>query len=86
MPEDQLSLAIGKDGRNVRLAANLTGWKIDIKMSDKVVEETEGGEEVVVEDGEPVKEESASAKASADKEKPKKEKKSKKGEEDKKNS
>ena len=31
VPEDQLSLAIGKDGRNVRLAANLTGWKIDIK-------------------------------------------------------
>ena len=29
--EDQLSLAIGKDGRNVRLAAQLTGWKIDIK-------------------------------------------------------
>ncbi len=28
---DQLSLAIGKDGRNVRLASNLTGWKIDIK-------------------------------------------------------
>ncbi len=33
VPEDQLSLAIGKDGRNVRLAANLTGWKIDIKTS-----------------------------------------------------
>ncbi|MDO8486419.1 MAG: transcription termination factor NusA [Candidatus Staskawiczbacteria bacterium] len=32
--EDQLSLAIGKDGRNVRLAANLTGWKIDIKKAD----------------------------------------------------
>jgi len=31
VPEDQLSLAIGKDGRNVRLASNLTGWKIDIK-------------------------------------------------------
>lgn len=30
-PEDQLSLAIGKDGQNVRLAAKLTGWKIDIK-------------------------------------------------------
>lgn len=29
--EEQLSLAIGKEGRNVRLAANLTGWKIDIK-------------------------------------------------------
>jgi transcription termination/antitermination protein NusA len=42
VPEDQLSLAIGKDGRNVRLAANLTGWKIDIKTSDKVVEEGEG--------------------------------------------
>ena len=32
--EDQLSLAIGKEGQNVRLAARLTGWKIDIK--DKV--------------------------------------------------
>ena len=31
VPEDQLSLAIGKEGRNVRLASNLTGWKIDIK-------------------------------------------------------
>ena len=31
VPEDQLSLAIGRDGGNVRLAAKLTGWKIDIK-------------------------------------------------------
>lgn len=31
VPDDQLSLAIGKDGQNVRLAAKLTGWKIDIK-------------------------------------------------------
>jgi N utilization substance protein A len=31
VPEDQLSLAIGKEGQNVRLAAKLTGWKIDIK-------------------------------------------------------
>lgn len=30
VPEDQLSLAIGKDGQNVRLAAKLTGWKIDV--------------------------------------------------------
>ncbi len=36
--EDQLSLAIGKDGRNVRLASNLTGWKIDIKSNGKVAE------------------------------------------------
>ena len=28
--EDQLSLAIGRDGQNVRLAAKLTGWKIDV--------------------------------------------------------
>jgi N utilization substance protein A len=28
---DQLSLAIGKEGQNVRLAARLTGWRIDIK-------------------------------------------------------
>jgi N utilization substance protein A len=34
VPADQLSLAIGKDGRNVRLAAQLTGWKIDIKTAD----------------------------------------------------
>jgi transcription termination/antitermination protein NusA len=33
--EDQLSLAIGKEGQNVRLAARLTGWKIDIKNIDK---------------------------------------------------
>ena len=31
VPEDQLSLAIGKDGQNARLAARLTGWKIDIR-------------------------------------------------------
>lgn len=31
VPDDQLSLAIGNKGQNVRLAARLTGWKIDIK-------------------------------------------------------
>ncbi len=34
VPEDQLSLAIGKQGQNVRLAAKLTGWNIDIEGSD----------------------------------------------------
>lgn len=34
VPEDQLSLAIGKDGQNVRLAAKLTGWRIDIKGAE----------------------------------------------------
>lgn len=39
VPEDQLSLAIGKKGQNVRLAAKLTGWKIDIagvKTAEKI--------------------------------------------------
>lgn len=41
VPEDQLSLAIGKEGQNVRLAAKLSGWKIDIKgdQSDDVISE-----------------------------------------------
>ncbi len=39
VPDDQLSLAIGKEGLNARLAARLTGWKIDIKS------ETEYGDE-----------------------------------------
>jgi len=34
VPEDQLSLAIGKDGQNVRLAAKLTGWKIDVRAPE----------------------------------------------------
>ncbi|MGN0467528.1 MAG: transcription termination factor NusA [Acutalibacteraceae bacterium] len=34
VPADQLSLAIGNKGQNVRLAAKLTGWKIDIKADD----------------------------------------------------
>ncbi len=31
VPDDKLSLAIGKDGQNARLAVRLTGWKIDVK-------------------------------------------------------
>ena len=34
--DDQFSLAIGKKGQNVRLAAKLTGWKIDIKPASEV--------------------------------------------------
>ena len=52
VPDDQLSLAIGKSGQNARLAARLTGWKIDIKsetqfreMLAKQQEETEEVEE-----------------------------------------
>ena len=39
VPEDQLSLAIGKAGQNVRLAAKLTGWKIDVKGPERQTEE-----------------------------------------------
>lgn len=42
VPEDQLSLAIGKQGQNVRLAAKLTGWNIDIEGSGSAIEEIEG--------------------------------------------
>lgn len=41
VPDDQLSLAIGKKGQNVRLAAKLTGWKIDIKTETEAKAETE---------------------------------------------
>ncbi|MCA9799415.1 MAG: transcription termination/antitermination protein NusA [Cyanobacteria bacterium HKST-UBA04] len=36
VPDDQLSLAIGRDGQNVRLAAKLTGWKLDIKSVSQI--------------------------------------------------
>ena len=39
VPDHQLSLAIGKDGQNARLAAKLTGWKIDIKSESQFMEE-----------------------------------------------
>lgn len=36
VPDDKLSLAIGKNGQNVRLAARLTGWKIDVRSESQV--------------------------------------------------
>ena len=41
VPEDQLSLAIGKEGQNVRLAAKLTGWKIDVRAAEALKEKGE---------------------------------------------
>ncbi|PKQ21262.1 MAG: antitermination protein NusA [Actinobacteria bacterium HGW-Actinobacteria-6] len=38
VPDDQLSLAIGKEGQNARLAAKLTGWRIDIKSMSQAME------------------------------------------------
>ena len=39
VPDNQLSLAIGKEGQNARLAAKLTGWKIDIKSQSQYAEQ-----------------------------------------------
>ena len=55
VPDDQLSLAIGKEGQNARLAAKLTGYKIDIKPESTPVEELEPAaeeEEDFLDDGE----------------------------------
>jgi N utilization substance protein A len=46
VPDDQLSLAIGKEGQNARLAARLTGWRVDIRSETEFAsEEAEGGYE-----------------------------------------
>ena len=51
VPDYQLSLAIGKEGQNARLAARLTGYKIDIKSESQagMVSNDSGEEEEVVE-------------------------------------
>jgi N utilization substance protein A len=43
VPDDQLSLAIGKNGHNVRLAVRLTGWKIDVKSQSMATAQEEEG-------------------------------------------
>jgi len=45
VPEKQLSLAIGKDGQNARLAAKLTGWRIDIKSDTAARQEAEAAQQ-----------------------------------------
>ena len=59
VPDDQLSLAIGKSGQNARLAARLTGWKIDIKSESQfreMIANMQNGEEAVEENNEEVEE------------------------------
>jgi N utilization substance protein A len=43
VPDDQLSLAIGKNGQNVRLAVKLTGWKIDVKSETTAASKADEG-------------------------------------------
>lgn len=50
VPDFQLSLAIGKEGQNVRLAAKVSGWKIDIKSHTQFFGNEEGEEVLEVED------------------------------------
>ena len=51
VPDDQLSLAIGREGQNARLAAKLTGWKVDIKSETEFSQEED---ELTYEEGEEV--------------------------------
>lgn len=91
--EDQLSLAIGKAGQNVRLAARLTGWKIDIeadkgekiKPEDKQLQNPAAPETLKEKESPPesVKEESQNAPETTDKKKGKKKKDPKKAKKEK---
>src|SRR5437870_4575001 len=45
VPDYQLSVAIGKEGQNARLAARLTGWRVDIKSETQLVEEEQSASE-----------------------------------------
>src|SRR5919197_1363576 len=45
VPDDQLSLAIGREGQNARLAARLTGWRVDIKSETEYATHEAAGEE-----------------------------------------
>ena len=57
VPDDQLSLAIGKSGQNVRLAAKLTNWKIDIKSESQFRQILAEGQEAEAEEAQEVAEE-----------------------------
>ncbi len=64
VPDDKLSLAIGRDGQNARLAARLTGWKIDVKSETKAMAEMDAemaaasaeAERIIAEDDAPAEE------------------------------
>jgi N utilization substance protein A len=77
VPDDQLSLAIGKNGQNVRLAAKLTGWKIDVRSLSQA-SEIEDEQEETKQDTKEVKKAKPKKKTIKKEEKSKKEKKTKK--------
>jgi N utilization substance protein A len=59
VPDYQLSLAIGKEGQNARLAARLTGWRVDIKSETQLAEEAAAYEGEEWAEGEWVKDEAS---------------------------
>ena len=65
VPEDQLSLAIGRDGQNVRLAAKLTGWKIDVRSPEQAEAREEEMKEEKVKEEKPKKKRVAKKKSEA---------------------
>ena len=69
VPEQQLSLAIGREGQNVRLAARVSGWKIDIKSKSQLEDSGFDFDEYEDQDGQAVdvlNDEDVSAGASLD--------------------
>ncbi len=63
VPERQLSLAIGKEGQNARLAAKLTGWRIDIRSETGVATAAAGGDHADHADADEAEEATADAEA-----------------------
>ena len=57
VPDDQLSLAIGREGQNVRLAHRLTGWKIDIKSESQAAQMENNYKQEAIAEEEPVEKE-----------------------------
>lgn len=62
VPDDQLSLAIGREGQNARLAAKLTGWRIDI-LSESKYAQVRAEEEVAARVARSLAEEASAEKA-----------------------
>ena len=68
VPDDQLSLAIGREGQNVRLAHRLTGWKIDIKSESQAAQMENNYKQEAIAEEEPVENEAPAEEIEPEKE------------------
>ena len=68
VPDDQLSLAIGREGQNVRLAHRLTGWKIDIKSESQAAQMENNYKQEAIAEEEPVEKEASAEEIEPEKE------------------